>query len=77
MLRGQTAKRPNREHGVDDPIGANSVTAPATVSGEGRRQTSLGNPSLGNREDGVATFGPASQETCRQADGDVSRSNYP
>ena len=34
VLHGQTAKRPNREHGVDDPIGAKSVTAPATVSGE-------------------------------------------
>ncbi len=25
---------PNREHGADDPIGANTMTAPATVSGE-------------------------------------------
>jgi hypothetical protein len=31
----QTDCGPNREHGEDDPIGAESVTAPATVSGEG------------------------------------------
>jgi cobalt transporter subunit CbtB len=31
---GHNGLKPNREHGADDPIGAKTVTAPATVSGE-------------------------------------------
>ena len=34
VLKSQTVREPNREHGEDDPIGADAVTAPATVSGE-------------------------------------------
>ncbi len=57
--RSQTDGGPNREHGEDDPIGANSVTAPATVSGEG-----FG--AYGHWETGKAAKvrRPASQETC-------------
>jgi hypothetical protein len=50
---GRTAAGPKREHGADDPKGAKTVTAPATVSGEGRRQKSLG-----NREDGRQPLDP-------------------
>jgi cobalt transporter subunit CbtB len=55
----QTDGGPNREHGEDDPIGAESVTAPATVSGEGSGDH-------GHWETGKAagTRRPASQETC-------------
>jgi cobalt transporter subunit CbtB len=50
---------PNREHGEDDPIGAESVTAPATVSGEGFGK--LGHWATGKA---AGTRRPASQETC-------------
>ena len=61
--RSQTDCGPNREHGEDDPIGAESVTAPATVSGEG-----LG--TSGHWETGKAAKvqRPASQETCHAPD---------
>jgi len=61
-------QRHNRERGEDHPIGTETVTAPATVSGKGAAT------SLGNRED-AATARAASQETCRTADFDqpVSR----
>jgi hypothetical protein len=39
LFRGASmpdGKRPNREHGADHPIGAKTVTAPATVSGEAK-----------------------------------------
>jgi len=61
--RSQTDFGPNREHGEDDPIGAETVTAPATVSGEG-----FG--SIGHWETGKAAKvqRPASQETCHAQD---------
>ena len=61
--RCQTDCGPNREHGEDDPIGAESVTAPATVSGE-----DFG--SIGHWETGKAARvqRPASQETCHAPD---------
>src|SRR5262245_48292750 len=37
-------QEPNREHGADDPIGAKTVTAPATVSGEVERSNATGKP---------------------------------
>ena len=61
--RSQTDFGPNREHGEDDPIGAETVTAPATVSGE-----DFG--SIGHWETGKAAMvqRPASQETCHAPD---------
>jgi hypothetical protein len=61
-LVGRTASGPKREHGADDPNGAKTVTAPATVSGKRAPM------SLGDREDGARTLREAaSQETCHQA----------
>ena len=50
----------NREHGEDDPNGAETVAAPATVSGEALSFA----PLVYDRE-GRQVLRPASQETCR------------
>ena len=52
VLKSQTVKEPNREHGEDDPRGADAVTAPATVSGEvlcGLRHWATGKASQNQR----------------------------
>ena len=54
------AEGPNREYGEDDPIGAETVAAPATVSGEDLMQFATGKPGRPHQ-----THRPASQETCR------------
>ena len=59
----QTEGGPNREHGEDDPIGAESVAAPATVSGEG-----FGDHGHWETGKAAGTQGPASQETCHAQD---------
>ena len=51
---------PNREYGEDDPIGAETVAAPATVSGEVLMQFATGKPGRPHQN-----HRPASQETCR------------
>jgi predicted metal-binding protein len=52
-----------REHGEDDPEGADAVAAPATVSGKRIHTMSLAK----SREDVIAQR-PASQETCHRPD---------
>ena len=65
---GPLGPKQNREHGEDDPIGADAVTAPATVSGEdvahvtgvqapGRRQIRPSRES-GDLPDNEPGFGP-------------------
>src|SRR4051794_24152063 len=51
----------NREHGEDDPIGAETVTAPATVSGE----PAANSDHWETGKVGVRR-GPVSQETCHR-----------
>src|SRR3546814_16422904 len=55
----------NREHGADDPIGANAVTAPATVSGLCDVSAAEGSRPLGDRE-GHVHRQSARTETARQ-----------
>ena len=60
VLRNHEVEEPNREHGADDPKGAKTVTAPATVSGEVLCE-------LCHWETGKAHIKPATREVRRPA----------
>jgi hypothetical protein len=67
VLKSHKVKEPNREHGEDDPNGAKTVTAPATVSGEVLIE-------LCHWETGKAQSEPATREVRRPAERQPERS---